>query len=296
MNEDYGRNLDLNLLRVFLVVAEEGSVTTAASRLYLTQPAVSAALRRLTDAVGTPLFARQGRGLALTSRGTTLLTTVRPHLAALVDGALSPGRFDPTTSDRGFRLGLLDAAQGWLLPALLRVLERQAPLIRLVVVPVQFRNVASAMLTRQVDLAVTVADELPGSIHRQALFVGGFTCLFDPRHARLKKKLTERDYFAHDHVIVSYNADLRGIVEDLLGKSRRVRCSVASFGRHWRDRGQYRPFWPRSRPRLRFRSEGYAPICAPSTCPSGSPARRWSSSGPRRRTTIRRDASCGRPS
>jgi LysR family transcriptional regulator, mexEF-oprN operon transcriptional activator len=46
----YGRNLDLNLLRVFWVVAERGSVTAAASQLYLTQPALSAALRRLTEA------------------------------------------------------------------------------------------------------------------------------------------------------------------------------------------------------------------------------------------------------
>ena len=46
MHGIYEKNLDLNLLRVFVVVAEAGSVTEAASRLYLTQPAVSAALRR----------------------------------------------------------------------------------------------------------------------------------------------------------------------------------------------------------------------------------------------------------
>ena len=72
MQESYGRDLDLNLLRVFLVVAEAGSVTAAAARLYLTQPAVSAALRRLTIAVGAPLFVRQGRSLALSSRGAAL--------------------------------------------------------------------------------------------------------------------------------------------------------------------------------------------------------------------------------
>lgn len=58
----YGRDLDLNLLRVFAVVAESASVTDAAKRLYMTQPAVSAALRRLTTAVGAPLFVRSGRG------------------------------------------------------------------------------------------------------------------------------------------------------------------------------------------------------------------------------------------
>src|SRR5690606_28377021 len=40
---------------------------------------------------------------------------------------------------------------------------------------------------------------------------------------------TEAEYFARDHVVVSYNGDLRGIVEDALGKQRRIRCSVSSF-------------------------------------------------------------------
>src|SRR5690348_14923726 len=105
MNDNYGRDLDLNLLRVFAVVADSGSVTEAASRLYLTQPAVSAALRRLTGAVGAPLFARRGRGLALTSRGERLRAQAQPHLRALVEAALAPPRFAPATSDRTFRLG-----------------------------------------------------------------------------------------------------------------------------------------------------------------------------------------------
>ena len=58
MHRDYGRDLDLNLLRVFAVVAEAGSVTQAAARLYLTQPAVSAALRRLRTAVINPYCSR----------------------------------------------------------------------------------------------------------------------------------------------------------------------------------------------------------------------------------------------
>lgn len=229
MNGRYGRDLDLNLLRVFVVVADSGSVTQAAAHLYLTQPAVSAALRRLTSAIGAPLFARRGRGLVLTSRGERLLSDLRPHLQALVDAALAPPQFDPKTSERTLRLGLADSSEQWLLPLLLRELEKEAPRMRLVVVPVQFRTVGEALATRRVDLAVTVADDLPTTIKRQALFTGGFVCLFDPRHAKVKKTLTERVYFDHDHVIVSYNGDLRGVVEDLLQKSRRIRCSVSSF-------------------------------------------------------------------
>jgi LysR family transcriptional activator of mexEF-oprN operon len=229
MNGSYGRDLDLNLLRVFAVVGETGRVTEAAARLYLTQPAVSAALRRLTVAVGAPLFAKQGRGLALTRRGQQLLERVRLHLGALVDAALTPPAFDARTSDRTVRLGLSDAAEIWLLPALLRALGAEAPRMRLIALPVQFRTVGAMLASGQLDAAVTVADELPSGVRRQALRWGGFSCVYDPRHVRLPRRLSEAAYFAQDHVVVSYNGDLRGIVEDMTPRSRRVRCSVSSF-------------------------------------------------------------------
>ena len=227
MPSAYGRDLDLNLLRVFAMVAEAGSVTAAASRLYLTQPAVSAALRRLTDVVGAPLFARSGRGLILTSRGRRLRDALQPHLGKIVEAALDPPTFDPATSERVLRVGLNDSSELWLLPQLLGVLEREAPKMRVVAVRVQFRTVG-AELAAGLDAAVTVADELPASICRQPLFTDTFTCLHDPRRARLRT-LTEKEYFARPHLIVSYNGDLRGIVEDTLHKTRIVRCSVSSF-------------------------------------------------------------------
>ncbi len=225
----YGRDLDLNLLRVFAVVSETGSVTEAASRLYLTQPAVSAALRRLTTAVGAPLFVRAGRGLALTSRGERLRAAIHPHLAALIEAALEPAPFDPRTSERTLRLGLADASELWLLPRLLRTLAKEAPNLRVITLAVQFRTVAAAFAAG-LDMAVTVADDLPTTVRRRKLFRGGFVCLYDPKHVAVAgPRISEAEYFAADHVIVSYNGDLRGIVEDVLQRPRRVRCSVASF-------------------------------------------------------------------
>ncbi len=228
MRSNYGRDLDLNLLRVFAVVVEAGSVTEAASRLYLTQPAVSVALRRLATAIGAPLFARRGRGLVLTSRGTQLRAAIHPNLGALVDAAMSPVAFDATTSDRTLRIGFADAAEVWLLPKLLAVLAREAPHMKVISLPVQFRTVAAA-LANGMDAAVTVADDLPAAIRRRKLFGGGHVCLFDPREVTLPKRLSEAAYFAHEHVIVSYNGDLRGMVEDMFRRQRTIRCSVSTF-------------------------------------------------------------------
>lgn len=229
MPRDDGLNLDLNLLRVFLAVVEAGGVTKAAARLYVTQPAVSAALRRLTDAVGAPLFVRRGRGLALSARGARLAAEVKPLLGALVTATLSPPAFDPRTSERTLRLGLSDSMEAWLAPQLISGLLREAPGMRLVVLPVQFRVVGEALGSGAVDAAVTVADELPRGVRRQALYRGTFVCLYDPRARGAPRRMTADAYFSRPHLVVSYNGDLRGIVEDALGRERDVRCSVSSF-------------------------------------------------------------------
>ncbi len=223
------RNLDLNLLPVLVAVADTGSVTAAAARLYLTQSAISAALGRLKSAIGEPIVIRHGRGVVLTERGARLVAEARPHLDAILQTALQPARFDPRTSERTLRIGLADIADEWLLPRLLRLLDIEAPRIRLVCSPIQFRTVADALATRRIDIAITVADDLPASVARRPLVRSHFVCVFDPRFVRLGARPTERAYLAQDHVIVSYNSDLRGIIEDSFGKQRRVRCSVASF-------------------------------------------------------------------
>ena len=234
MNDAYVRDLDLNLLRVFAVVAEEGSITKAAARLYVTQPAVSAAMRRLSEFIGSELFARQGRGVVLTTRGAEVASAARAYLGPLVAATVSGPLFDEKTSTATVRLGLSDGLESVLLPALLARLRSEAPGIQLVVRPVQFRTVEDALLGNQVDVAASIADELPRSILRQPLFEygsgsAGFVCLFDPRFAKISKALSEREYFAREHVAVSYAGDVRGIVEDSLGKMRKVRVSVASI-------------------------------------------------------------------
>src|SRR5690349_4595033 len=137
MNEVYGRDLDLNLLRVFAVVAQSVSVTRA---------------------VGEPLFTRVGRGLSLTARGERMAEQVEPLLRALVQAALAPPRFEPATSERTVRVGISDAMEGALLAPLLQLLAKQAPRMRLIALPVQFRSVVDALTSRRVDMAVTVAD------------------------------------------------------------------------------------------------------------------------------------------
>ena len=82
------RNMDLTALRSFVTVAETGKVTAAATRLNLTQSAVSMQLKRLEEMLDQPLLDRAGRGVALTSQGEQLLSYAR-RMIALNDEAWS---------------------------------------------------------------------------------------------------------------------------------------------------------------------------------------------------------------
>src|SRR6266567_4083418 len=75
--ERFGRELDWNLLRTFMVVVQEGSITNAAMRLCLTQPAVSLALKRLEQRLKRRLIERGGGKFELTDTGKTIYREVR---------------------------------------------------------------------------------------------------------------------------------------------------------------------------------------------------------------------------
>jgi DNA-binding transcriptional LysR family regulator len=85
--------LDLNLLRVFDAIMSEQNLTRAASRLAMTQPAVSNALRRLRDALGDELLIRTAHGVKPTPRAETLWPSVRRALSELEE-AVTPAGFD----------------------------------------------------------------------------------------------------------------------------------------------------------------------------------------------------------
>src|ERR1700728_4160094 len=88
------RQVDLNLLIIFAVIAEEKSVTKASARLLLSQPAVSRALQRARSMLEDELLVRSSSGLELTLRGRKILYELGELLPKL-EGLVRPSVFDP---------------------------------------------------------------------------------------------------------------------------------------------------------------------------------------------------------
>jgi LysR family transcriptional activator of mexEF-oprN operon len=228
MPVSYERDLDLNLLRVFAVVAEEGSVTRAAARLYVTQPAISVALRKLNAFVGTPVFVRRARGVALTSRGAELHAATRQHLAPLLVAARVAPEFDAATSTATVRFGLVPGSEQVMLPPLLAALRKEAPQMQVVVAPAQFQTVEAQLLTDKIALALCVAGPLPNSIFRKPLSAAALCLLYDPRFQKLSAKPTRRELASVPRVAVSYVGDTQGVIREPKNASP-VRVFVPSF-------------------------------------------------------------------
>ena len=85
---------DLNLMRIFAALIDEGSVTRAAHRLGMTQPAVSGALTRLRALIGDPLFVRERYGMRPTEKALALAPAITRALAGIDDAVLAAQGFE----------------------------------------------------------------------------------------------------------------------------------------------------------------------------------------------------------
>lgn len=232
MNTDI-RNLDLNLLKALDALLDERSVTRAAERLALTQPAVSGMLNRLRESFDDPLFVRAQRGIVPTVRAEQLAAPVK-QLLADVEALLQPQGFDPLNANLTLRLASTDYALRAVVVPFLRALRERAPNIRVAVQPVDDQQLASQMDKGDIDVALVTPDTTPAGLHAAPLFDEQYVCVMRIDHPDALNGTISLDRFcAVDHVLVSPSGGgFRGVTDvalERIGRTRRVISSVTSF-------------------------------------------------------------------
>ena len=224
-------SINLNLLVGFAALLDERSVTRAAKRMGVTQPAMSNTLAQLRLLFDDPLFRRSARGLEPTPRALELAEPVRQGLR-LLQGALVAPHFDPARAERTFVLAASDYVEFVLLPPLLQALAREAPGVRIEVRPWGLHSVPDALARAEADLMLGFYDRVPPRHHDTALFSEDYACIVRRGHPKIKDRLTLSDYLALEHVLVSQLGDSPGSVDRALaarGKRRRVAARVSHF-------------------------------------------------------------------
>lgn len=231
--------LDLNLLRVFDAVMTEQNLTRAASRLAMTQPAVSNALKRLRDALGDELLIRTAHGVKPTPRAEILWPTIRRSLSELEE-AVAPTSFDVSKAHATFRMAMADATAALWLPSLVRSIERDAPGLNVRMVPLTTREPRPMLLRGDIDLAIgffpgVVAQLAAGPdtpIRHERLYSGQYVCVMRKDHPLAKGELTLDAYCAANHLLVSLSGRAHGLTDEALAqvnRERRILLTVNQF-------------------------------------------------------------------
>ena len=243
MNPTNFRTLDLNLLRVFDEVMTERSLTRAAHKLSLTQPAVSNALRRFREAMGDELIKRSGQEMAPTPRALALWPAVREALRQLQE-VLTPSTFVPAEANTTFVLAMADATAAELMPGLIGVMDRDAPGVSIRVVPLTTRDPRRLLDQESADLAIgyfpAVFTDLTAraqageavAFSHQRLFSGEYVCVMRRDHPLARGPFTLNRYCAARHLLVSFSGRPFGFIDEalaLLGRERRVVLTVNQF-------------------------------------------------------------------
>ncbi len=223
--------VDLNLLVALEALLAERSVTRAAVRLGLSQPATSHALGRLRALLEDPLLVRGPRGLVPTARGEALVAP----LGLALDGVrrlLAPSGFDPATSVRTFSVAAADQAMLGLLPPLLSDLAVSAPGIDVVARAVPPVDIEAGLASGALDLSLGIHDAAPPGFYRQALQKERFVCVMAAGHAAARGRFG-LDRFCHErHLLVAPRGTPGGVVDsrlEQLGRKRRVALVVSHF-------------------------------------------------------------------
>lgn len=231
------QSFDLNLLLAFESLMLEGSVTRAAKRINLSQPAMSNALARLRRTFDDPLLVRTPEGMKPTPVALSLVGPVRAALTQLRVALEEEPVFDPAASRRTFQILSNDYAETLLFAPLLAKLRSQAAgvTIRIDRQRSLFHPPAPASLAGSHDLAIGFfpdALSLEASIHSQFLWEEKNVCIARRAHPSIREKLSLRQYGSGDHVAIFYKAEGPGVVDTILrqrGYTRRVAAAVPHF-------------------------------------------------------------------
>lgn len=193
------KQIDLQLLASLDALIAERSVTRAAQRLQMSQPAMSAALARLRELLHDTLLVRTSKGMVPTPRALEVVESVRHHLRGLESAISATAPFEPAQARERVRVATTDYTGTLMLPAVSDHLHRHAPGISLVVRLPDPGRIGEWLQEGECDLAVGFFPELAAELRATPLFTDTLSCLV--RRGSRTGPLSLADYEAARHVI-----------------------------------------------------------------------------------------------
>ncbi len=226
------KKLDLNLLVALDVLLKERSVSRAAEVLNLSASATSNSLGRLREYFDDELLVQIGRKMELTPRAEGLHAAVRDVLLRIDSTIADQPVFDPSGSDRTFRIFASDYTQMVLAPALLALAARAQSTVRFELLP-QVAAPHKQLERGEADLLIIPTGFTSPDHPREVLYHEDFVCMVWQGSTMAQGELTFDRYVNGGHVVMMPGGGLADAFEGWFlkryGVTRRVAVSTYSF-------------------------------------------------------------------
>ncbi len=218
------KNFDYNLLSVLEVLLEEKSVTSAAARLHLSQSAVSKQLSKLRETFDDKLFERTAYGLRPTPKAKQLAPQLRLVLNQ-VEQLTRPSEFDPSMSQRKFRIELVETAYSLTYPYFMPELLKQAPNIT-VDSQTWHSESMDKLLRCETDMGIACREwdersllhikNLPQELNYVELTRDHSVCLVRKNHPLLEEEWNLDTFLKYRHLQVTFGGITHWLLDDVL--------------------------------------------------------------------------------
>ncbi|TCK01576.1 LysR family transcriptional regulator [Volucribacter psittacicida] len=227
------KTLDFNLLKAFDALFDERSVSKAAERLAISQPAMSGVLLRLRESFDDPLFVRVQRGVEPTNRALGLAVPIK-NILKEVEQLLQIEEFNPLKAEMVVTIACTDYSLRAIIKPFLIELNRQAPNIKLATLNIDEALVPQQLEKRQIDFALTTADFQAADTHFRHLYQEKYVCAMRNNHPLAQQnRLSLADFCRYPQALFSYSGGhFRGVTDEALaelGKQRNVVLSSQHF-------------------------------------------------------------------
>ena len=227
------RGIDVLMLRTFDALLRERSVSKAASRLFLSQPAVSACLKRLRHTFDDELFTRTKNGVIPTAKALSLAPAVETVLVDIQRLVSQNMPFDPGTSDRILRIAGSDHTCRTLMPLLSRLLTKLGSSIKISWSLPNYLRYAEDLTKGNVDLALIPKMTQVTGVQSVLLGEDEYVCVARLGHPLLASGIRLNNFCEYSHVVLGQT---RSMLDDIidgvmarLGQHRHVQVAVTSF-------------------------------------------------------------------
>ena len=222
--------LDLYLLVALDALLRDASVSRAALRIGLSQPAASHALQRLRHLLGDPLLVRVGARMELTPRAQALRGPLAQALDQVRALFVAEG-FDASRSERRFRLMMPDLAVELLVPPLMQKMTVLAPNVQIDIVPWRGPAIFNAEFARSVDMVISIGNAFKG-FHRQLLYTDSDALALRNGHTLSAKLMQQDEFLKARHVAVVIRGQNEDLIDDWLrskGLERHIALVVPGY-------------------------------------------------------------------